>query len=127
MNFIKELMVEHDVDINAMHAELAVLVEQLDTIVDDLALRQLNEGAMQEPAWWDDVLEMAMKRMDAARRGLGIVNKLKGADRKKHASRVFKNMNEIRKSITSIQLKLKEVITAQEQPQMSQSRQTSVA
>jgi anion-transporting ArsA/GET3 family ATPase len=109
MEFIRELLAEPEVDVAALEAEFAELVEQFDAII-DRTTSFLAEGVVQDPAWWEEVLEMAMKRMDAARRGLSLVNKLKGEERKKHASRVFKNMNEIRRTISSIQAKLKDVI-----------------
>jgi len=45
----------------------------------------------------DVTFEQIEKMMDAAKRGLGLVNKLKsGEQKKKHASAVLSNMNKIR-------------------------------
>ena len=44
-----------------------------------------------------DSLDEISKRFDAAKRGLGLVNKLSpGASKKKHASRILGNLNRIR-------------------------------
>jgi hypothetical protein len=52
----------------------------------------------------DDVtLEQIEKMFDAARRGLGLVNKLKNPiDKKKHASAVLANLNKIRGALKRV-------------------------
>ena len=48
-------------------------------------------------------LEDIERMFDAARRGLGIVNKLKNpAERKKHASAVLSNLNKIRAALQRV-------------------------
>ena len=42
------------------------------------------------------------KRMDAARRGLGMTNKLSGRQRTIHRSRVMGNLNSIRAALTRV-------------------------
>jgi len=49
-------------------------------------------------------MEQVIKQMDAAKRGLGLVNKLgDGASRTKHRSRVMGNMNRIRANVRRIE------------------------
>ena len=55
----------------------------------------------------DGELNMVSKMFDAAKKGLGLVNKLpRGAEKAKHASRVMTNMNIIRAAIARIQKQL---------------------
>jgi hypothetical protein len=48
-------------------------------------------------------LDQIASMMDAAKRGLGIVNKMKNpVDKKKHASAVLSNMNKIRSALQRV-------------------------
>lgn len=50
----------------------------------------------------EDQLAELTKRMDAARRGLGLANKMSGREQKQHRSRVMGNLNSIRAALTRV-------------------------
>ena len=51
----------------------------------------------------DVTISEVMKMFDAAKRAVGLMNKMKNpADRKRHASAIFKNMNRIRAMIMKL-------------------------
>lgn len=89
---LKELM-ENAVDYDQLWEELGDAAELVESL--------LNEGVdVDVQAALDEVI----KQMEAAKRGLGIVNKLEpGEYRRKHASRVMSNMNQIRARMRQIQ------------------------
>lgn len=68
--------------------KLTQIVEAVEPLDPDLDLEQQ--------------LEELTKRMDAARRGLGIANKLSGRQRTIHRSRVMSNLNVIRAALTRV-------------------------
>lgn len=51
----------------------------------------------------DQMLDMAIERMNAAKRALGLVNKLEpGETRARHASRVMSNLNTLRAQVNRL-------------------------
>lgn len=91
---LQELM-ESAVDYDQLWDELEEYATIVTNIIDQSLL---NEGD------GSTALDAVIKQMEAAKRGLGIVNKLKpGPDRAKHASRVMGNMNRIRAHIKRIE------------------------
>ena len=50
-----------------------------------------------------DMIDGVGKRFQAAKKGMGLVNKFKGDERKKHARRVMQNMNALRQVLKKIQ------------------------
>lgn len=65
------------------------------TICEDVTINPINDKASAKQLM--DLMGDAILRFTAARKGMGIVNKLKNpAERKKHASKVMSNINKLR-------------------------------
>lgn len=93
---------------NPNNIDLTKLSEQLDILqlsIKDLVNRvsQINEEWEPAVGYGSDemssvinLLDNASKQFEAAKRGLGLANKLSGADKRQHASKVLTIMNRIR-------------------------------
>ena len=99
---------EYKSDISILETDLNVLGEQLETLI---IQSQLLIEKQTDDIVTDQMLaafDKAMKQFAAAKRGMGLVNKLEpGPSRAKHASRVMSNMNRIRGTIAKIEKMLK--------------------
>ena len=97
---LTELNISTNKQALTLEQELKELQDRFDNIKS-----QLNEDlsfpdySAADPDMLAKMLEDTMKRMDAARRGLGLANKLTGPTKKKHLSRIMSNMNRIRANI----------------------------
>lgn len=87
MNYLSNLMLENEIDIFG---------EKLDIIGQELL--QLNEGVTDLSVTnLPDMFDEAIKRLAAAKQGLGLANRLKDPNEKKeHASRILGNLNRLR-------------------------------
>lgn len=101
MDYLRNLMLETELD--TMVGQLDVIGEsllQLNEAVTDLAVTDL-------PTMYDE----AIKRLEAARRGLGLANKLKDPlQKKENARRIMGNMNAIRGQISRLTKATEEMI-----------------
>ena len=94
---LKELL-NNEIDIDKLADELAEHISVVEQYMDNPVLMEDDHSD----------LDVLLKQMDAAKRGMSIVSKLKpGEDRGKHASRVMTNMNKIRGRIKTLQRKIK--------------------
>ena len=59
-------------------------------------------------------IEEMTKKLEAAKRGLGLANQLTGDDRKKHQSRVLGNLNRIRARLSRLIQQLEQGVSADE-------------
>lgn len=70
------------------------LIQELATLNEDMAPMGAPDRKLHSVAEFEQTIEEFSRRFDAARRALGIVNRLPdGPDKKKHAKRVMTNMN----------------------------------
>ena len=102
---LQELM-ESAVDYNDIETELEQHGNRLGAILEQLAVISEGEEADTMQGWFtlNKNLDVVIKQMEAAKRGLSIVSKLTpGEDRAKHASRVMTNMNKIRGNMRRIE------------------------
>ena len=69
-----------------------------------MKLNQINEVVEPlDPSMnLEDQLEELTKRMDAARRGLGLANKLSGKQQTQHRRQVMINLNKIRRDLNQV-------------------------
>lgn len=82
-------------------------------VVEDMTSFSLPEPDTSSPT---EQLEKAMRQLFAARKALGIVNRLStGETKTRHASRVLTVLNKIRGSIARIEKQIK--VDLQQQPQ----------
>lgn len=101
----------NDIDLTKLHEELDIMHAQLKTLINKSL--QLNEDweppvgvGQDDMTVVIDLLDNTMKQFNAAKRGLGIANKLTGPDKRKHASKVLSNMNKIRAAIRDAERQL---------------------
>jgi len=113
---LQELLELHEQDLESDLVDLAewfvCLLEQIET--------QLNEGTFlpprpgkaspksNEPSDVQKAIDRVIDQMSAAKRALGLTNKLKTPeDRRRQRSRVMSNMNKIRANLRRIEKMLK--------------------
>ena len=79
--------------------ELGTLGDRLDLIIERAELLTEDDSAGNMGALIQQ-LDVVMKQFEAAKKGLGLVNKLSpGPSRAKHSSRIMGNMNRIRAGV----------------------------
>jgi hypothetical protein len=106
---LKELLEEYGdfSDLNKQLNEYGVilhnLLDEMQTLIEDSS--STGETVTSELL---SLMDATMKQFAAAKRGLGIANRLKTPeDKKKHRSRIMGTMNRIRAAITKIQKMMK--------------------
>jgi len=91
---------------DALMEQYKMALEQVEYIRESVILKQEQRGKLKMAAGEDmtDVLDRISKQFDAAKKGLGLANKLpKGESRKKHASRIMGNLNTIRAALRRVE------------------------
>lgn len=82
-------------------------LEELLVISEDMAPPIAPDRKLYNPQEFEATLDEMTRRFEAARRALGIVNKLQdGPTKKKHASRVLSQMNTFRHYINTLMKQL---------------------
>ncbi len=87
-----------------MKLQNIITQDTVDLVQEDIG--SIGNYSMQANQVFDSLLQDFGRKYDAARRALGLVNKLSGDSRKKHASRVMTLMNSFRKDIAAIEKQL---------------------
>ena len=86
------------------------LLHQLTAINEDMAPMAAPDRKINNVAEFEQTIEEFSRRFDAARRALGIVNRLPdGPDKKKHAKRVMTNMNVFRNYVNVLMRQLEAI------------------
>ncbi len=81
------------------------MVAEIQDIVDNIQIR-LNEDSIGSDV--HKQLADAIAKLNAAKRGLGLVNKLRpGQDKAKHAIRVMSNLNKLRAAVQQLNKQVK--------------------
>lgn len=83
--------------------------EKLSTIIES------SVGTLLESVTDTNDYDEAIKRLEAAKRAIGILNKFPpGPYKKKHASRIFSNLNQLRRLVSRMQNELESEIKGEE-------------
>lgn len=93
-----------------------VMIEQLNNILNEAKYDTQDSSVTNLPHDIDltQAFEVASKRLEAARRAVPLVNKLKDLDqRSHHASRIFVNMNKLQGLINDIIKMIKQQLSVQ--------------
>lgn len=78
-------------------------LEEILNLSEDMSVVRAPDREITSPEQFEATLEEMGRRFDAARRAMGIVNKLQpGPTKKKHASRVLTQMNMFRNYINAL-------------------------
>lgn len=104
MEYLKQFLVEQDefFDHDQAVEELKDLHQRLKNVIEAYKSRGFREDSGDNTIV--EQLKSAIKKFEAAKRGLGIVNKLSPGDKKKqHASRVMSNMNKLRSQVQNLE------------------------
>ena len=107
MSLIKELCYPT----SALNKELHELEERLSKIIDRASYLVEAYPMVSREIVTDQLmaqLDDAIRRMQAAKRGLGIANRLSGEDKRRHQSRILGNMNRIRAIIRRVEKEIEQ-------------------
>lgn len=87
------------------------LIQELQDLHEDMSTRMpALDREISSPEQFDQTIEEISRRFEAARRALGLVNKLSdGPTKKRHAARVMANMNIIRNYMNLLMRQLDEM------------------
>lgn len=101
MEMLMEMINDPDKQLAELKAELVAIGKELRSLMSKMGLRE-NVKLGKDGHEIDDLLE-AVGRYEAARRALGIVNKLTpGPTKAKHVSRIMGNMNKLRALVNKL-------------------------